>query len=245
MTPPESGRDDVAAGIAELQNLLLGTSGTDDFLSEVTVLAARMVAAGLSCAITLEPDGRPLTVAASDPRAALVDEAQYEMGEGPCLHALQTGQQVIIEDTMGPERWGGFSVRAAANGIRSCLSLPLNAEGIRGALNLYAPVPHGFGEPEIQRAKTFAASASAALALAVRQASAVELTAQLRAALASRAVIDQALGIIMAQERCASSRAFAILRTVSQNRNLRLRDIANEIVTSVGGEAPTPGPFAE
>jgi AmiR/NasT family two-component response regulator len=62
-------------------------------------------------------------------------------------------------------------------------------------------------------------SASAALALAGRQASATELTSQMREALASRAVINQALGVIMAQERCTSARAFDILRSASQNRN--------------------------
>ena len=136
-------------------------------------------------------------------------------------------------------------MRAAASGIRSCLSLPLSAEGIIGALNLYAPVPDAFGEAEIRRAEVFAASASAALALAARQASATVLTGQLREALASRAVIDQAIGIIMAQERCTSDEAFGILRNASQNRNLKLREIAHQIVTSVSGQPPQPGPFSE
>ena len=245
MTFAEPGRDDVAAAITELQNLLLATSGMEEFLTEVTVLAARAVAAGLSCGITLQPNGRPLTVAASDLRAAQVDEVQYELDQGPCLHAMRTGQRVSLDDTAAGQRWRGFSTRAAANGIRSCLSLPLNADGIIGALNLYAPVPGAFTDAEVRRAETFAASASAALALAARQASTTALTSQLRAALASRAVIDQALGIIMAQERCSGTEAFAILRTASQNRNVRLRDIARDIVTSVGGEPPVPGPFGE
>ena len=187
------------------------TSSVEEFLTEVTVLAARAVAGGLSCGITLQLNGRPLTVAASDRRAAQVDEVQYELDQGPCLHAMRTGQQVSLDDT-ATERWGGFSTRAAANGIRSCLSLPLDADGIIGALNFYAPVPGAFTDAELRRAETFAASASAALALAARQASAAALTGQLRAALASRAVIDQALGIIMAQERCTSTQAFAIWR---------------------------------
>ncbi len=87
----------------------------------------------------------------------------------------------------------------AANGIRSSLSMPLRADGVQGAMNLYALVPGAFGEPEVRRAELFAASVSAALALAARQASAAELTDQMREALASRAAIDQALGVIMAQ----------------------------------------------
>ena len=58
-----------------------------------------------------------------------------------------------------------------------------------------------------------------------------------------RSVIDQVLGIIMAQERCTSSWAFAILRTASQNRNVKLRDIARQLVISLSGEPPQPPPF--
>jgi GAF domain-containing protein len=237
------GRGDVAVSITELQNLLLATPGVAEFLHEVAVLAAGTVAKGLSCGITLQPDGHPMTVASSDTRANQVDEIQYEIHEGPCLHAMVTGDLVVVTDTIGMERWGGFSARAAANGIRSSLSVPLVADGISGALNLYAPVADSFGDAEIGRAQLFAASASAALALASRQSTAAALTGQLREALASRAVIDQALGIVMAQERCNSRQAFAILRTASQNRNTRLRDIAHQIVTSVSGQAPQPSPF--
>lgn len=245
MAPDIPGRGDVAASVTELQNLLLATSGVADFLNEVAVLAARTVAPDLSCGITLQPDERPVTVGSSDVRAAQVDELQYEVDDGPCLRAMTGEKQVIIADTLGPERWGGFSARAAANGIRSTLSLPLTASGITGALNLYAPVPDAFGEAEIQRAEIFAASASAALALSSRQASAAALTSQLREALASRAVIDQAIGVIMAQERCSSDKAFTILRNASQNRNTKLRDIAHQIVTSVSGQPPQPTPFGQ
>lgn len=238
-------RGDVAASITELQNLLLETSSTGEFLQELAVLAARAVAPGLSCGVTVQSGGAPLTVASSDAPAAQVDEHQYQLDEGPCLHAMRTGDRVSIEDTGGPERWSGFSARAAANGIGSCLSLPLTAEGIIGALNLYAPVAGAFGVEETRRAEMFAASVSAALALAARQASAIVLSGQLREALASRAVIDQALGIIMAQERCTTAQAFAILRNASQNRNVKLRAIARQIVTGISGESPQPGPFGQ
>jgi GAF domain-containing protein len=137
-------------------------------------------------------------------------------------------------------------VRAAAHGIRSTLSVPLVAEGKQiGALNLYGPVPDAFGADEIRRAESLAANAAGALALAVRQAATVDLTSQLRAALASRAVIDQAIGVIMAQERCSQAEAFAILRAASQNRNVKLRTVATQIVTSVAGQPPPPAAVEE
>jgi hypothetical protein len=83
----ETGRDDVAESIAELQNLLLTTANVEDFLQGVAVLAAGPPERGLSCGITVKINGRPLTVASSDPLADQVDEVQYSIDQGPCLPA--------------------------------------------------------------------------------------------------------------------------------------------------------------
>jgi hypothetical protein len=65
---------DLGVSINELQAVLLGTESIDGFLRELAVLAARTLGEGLSCGITLQPNGRPLTVASSDANAAQVDE---------------------------------------------------------------------------------------------------------------------------------------------------------------------------
>ena len=238
MTSDPSG-DDMAVSATELQALLLSTASIEEFLQKVADLAASRVTDGLSCGITLRPGGRPLTVASSDQLAATVDEVQYGIEKGPCLHAMRTGEVVSVTDTAGEPRWAGFEVQAAAHGVGSSLSIPLIAEDRQiGALNLYAPVAEAFGPAELRRAEGFAATASGALALGVRQAEQADLTEQLRAALASRAVIDQALGIIMAQERFTAAQAFEILRAASQNRNVKLREVAASIVTNISGEPP-------
>jgi GAF domain-containing protein len=228
---------------SELQDALLGTESVEHFLHEMAVLAAGLVGSGMSCGMTMQPDGRPVTVACSDPLAARVDELQYELGDGPCLQAMRDGQVARIDNTADKARWPEFEAQAAAHGIRSCLALPLNADGRPvGALNLYARSVAAFGPAETQRAADFAQNASGALALAVRLASHAALIDQLRSSLASRTVIDQALGIIMARERCTQDRAFAILRSASQNSNVKLRDIASAVVTSISGEPPSPPP---
>ena len=68
-----------------------------------------------------------------------------------------------------------------------------------------------------------------------------EMSENLQHALASRALIDQALGIIMGQNRCSADEAFDILRTTSQNRNIKLRDIAAAMVAALSGHPPPPG----
>lgn len=97
----------------------------------------------------------------------------------------------------------------------------------------------------MRRAEAFAATAAGALTLAVRQAEQAGLPVQLRSALASRAAIDQAPGIIMARERCTSEEAFGILRAASQHLNLKLRQEAADIVSAVSGQPPQPAPFQD
>jgi GAF domain-containing protein len=224
--------------------VLLGTESIDGFLRELAVLAARELGEGLSCGITLQPDGRPLTVASSGTNASHLDELQYGLDQGPCLTALRTGQQIRIDDLRSDQRWQKYAVRAMASGVRSSLSTPLITQnGPVGAFNLYSAQPRFFGEAQTQLAERFAAEATVAVGIAARLAAQAVLTDQLRASLASRSVIDQAIGVIMAQQRCTATEAFAILRTASQNRNVKVRQIADQIVTGITGRPPQPPPF--
>jgi GAF domain-containing protein len=237
---------DAAGDLTELQRALLGTQTLEQFLQELATLAARQVTGGLSCGMTMRPTGRAATVACSDPLAAEIDEVQYKLDDGPCLHAMRSGDEVCIDDTAGQESWPRFEAAAQARGIRSCLAVPLVADGKPvGALNLYARGVAAFGAAQRRRAESLAENASGALSLMLRLASYSELTEQLRSSLTSRAVIYQALGVIMAQERCTQARAYEILRTASQHSNIKLRDVASAIVTSVSGEPPEPHAFEE
>ena len=236
--PPEDFKD--------LHEALVSTDSVEQFLHEMAILAARLVGGDLSCGMTMRSNGRPVTVACSDPVAAKVDAIQYELDNGPCLHAMRGGRVVRIEDTTEKARWPEFERRAASHGVRSCLALPLRSEHRRiGALNLYARNASAFGAAEAQRAAAFAENATGALTLAIRLASHAALIEQLRSSLTSRTVIDQALGIVMAREHCTQARAFAILRSASQHSNVKLRDIASAIITSVSGEPPQPPPAFE
>ena len=81
--------------LRELHEALLSTEGIEEFLHEMAMLAVGLVRDGLSCGMTMQPNGRPVTVACSDPVAARVDEAQYELDDGPCLHAMRDGPQPV------------------------------------------------------------------------------------------------------------------------------------------------------
>jgi GAF domain-containing protein len=235
---------ELVEALAELANLMMATPSISTLLDDLARLAATVVTPPAACGITLAQDHLPLTVASSDPLAAHVDEVQYGEDQGPCLQAMRTGETVLVGDLATERRWGAYPTHALSYGIHSSLSLPLTVNGdSRGALNLYATTVRAFGAPEQQRAGLFAGQASASLTVITRQTQQVQLTEQLRDALATRAVIDQALGILMGQNRCDHDTAFAILRTSSQHQNRKLHDIATDIVKAVTGNSPTPAHF--
>lgn len=222
----------------ELQQLLLSTNDVVEYLERVAGHAVRTVVpdADLSCGITLQRNDQALTVASSDPRAVSVDEVQYQIDHGPCLHSMRTGEVVLIDDLATDEAWVTYRMHGIAAGVRSSLSLPIAADGIRGAMNMYAPKPATFDQDSIDRGRALAREAAHGVALAVRMAQQAELSEQLQAALSSRAVIDQAMGVIMGQNRCSADAAFNILRAASQHRNTKLRDVAADIVRAVSGD---------
>jgi GAF domain-containing protein len=236
----------VASAASELQQLLLSTEDIGRFLDELAVLTVTVSPGDVFCGVTLRRDRGATTVASSDIRAGQVDEVQYGHRRGPCLHALDTGEVVVVDDLVDDTRWDGYRVPALGYGVRSSVSLPLCADGrLIGALNIYATRPWAFGPTEQLAAARFAEEASRALALAVRMAERMEMSENLQNALASRAVIDQALGVVMGQNRCTADAAFDVLRTISQNSNVKLHHVAAEIVATVSGRSPTgAAPFS-
>jgi transcriptional regulator with GAF, ATPase, and Fis domain len=222
-------------GLTELAGLLLSTEDLDEALHHLARMAVVVVPDGPSCGITVAGDGRFRTVVYSGSIPASVDEAQYERGDGPCLEALRTGAPVIVQDLSCEDqtRWAGFPPVALAAGAHGVLAYPLEVDGqVVGVLNLYAHERNLFPEPVQRIAKQFVDPAALLLSGALRRLSQAELIAHLNAALASRAVIDQAIGIIMARRACSADEAFAVLRRMSNDRNVKLRDVAAAMTES-------------
>lgn len=239
----DSGSDDAAFidSLGLLHTLVLGLGDVQTFLTNVAELAADSLGAGASCGITARDDPSPMTVATSDGRAALADEDQYGAGEGPCLQAMATGQIVDVPDQAADRRWTVYRQAALDHGVRCSLSLPLIVnDASTGALNIYQyDAPHSFGDQERYRADVFASQAATALTLVLRVGEQDRLAGQVAEALRSRSTIDQALGILMAQQKCDAPTAFALLRHHSQCTNQKLHDVAARVVEGATGHSPS------
>lgn len=227
-----------------LPELLLESTDIAGFLDAFTATIAQSLATDddeVWCAVTLLRPKRSATVASSSPKAEALDEIQFHYGDGPCLTAAREHRVVSVPDTRIDPRWPEYGRAAAANGVLSALGVPFElGDEAHAGLDVYADRPHKHDEATIEVVRREVAAASTVLRLAVRLANHRDAETDLRTAMESRTTIDLAVGIVMSQNRCTQKRAFEILRAASNNRNLKLRDLAAELVATVGkGPATT------
>jgi GAF domain-containing protein len=228
----------------DLSRVVLADRALDDVLTEVTTLAARNIPGAESTSITLIRGDKAFTAAHHGEMALAADEMQYERGYGPCMDAGRGGVVLRIDDMETEERWPDYTARVREVGVRSSLSIPLPYQGNAiGALNNYSSQKEAFATPESLAA---ALEVADAVAVAVANADAHdrlgEQARNLRLAMESRAVIEQAKGVLMAQRHIDAEQAFDVLREASQRYNRKLRDIAAGIVDSTYGGASTRRP---
>jgi GAF domain-containing protein len=224
---PEDGLWD---GGGDLFTLLLAERPLDAVVA-LAELSCRAIPGCSEGSVTRTNGGGAYTAAATSRIADEIDQAQYRSNSGPCLDALR--EQRIVAVAAMDDDGGYWQFRAAAieRGVHSSISVPvtLNDRPL-GALNLYSQDTDGFGHDARDIAARFAALVSAAISDAERRERTQALIQQLEAGLRSRDVIGQAKGIVMLQEQVDEHAAFEILLCASQHRNIKLRDIAHEVI---------------
>lgn len=184
--------------------------------------------------ITVVEGGEYRTVAATSDYIRDIDQAQYRSGQGPCLKAAETGRIVraVVADIV--KQWPEFGQAATAAQVRSSLSAPLFLDSeYHGSLNLYSYTSAAFGALDAKLLELYTTAAEAALGAEHRYLAARREIEQLRQALESRAVIDQAKGILMAVRHVDADTAFALLVQRSQRENRKLREVAAHFVADL------------
>jgi GAF domain-containing protein len=243
--------DGVAQAETDLsfQRLVLESRDIRDFLAELAVRAAlRLSVPGntIHSGVTVLRHRKPEAVAASDAAAQVLDELQNGFGDGPCLAALRHRTTVLVPDLGAEERWEPYVRTALEHGVSSILAVPLDLAGdAEAVLNLYSGRSNGFSAEDISTAEAFARQAASSLRLILRITQLSEAREDLSAAMQSRTIIDMAVGAIMAENRCTRDTAFSILTRASSTRNIKLRDVAASVISSISGEEKISTHFIE
>ena len=236
----------LARTLVELADTLVDDFDVVDLL---TLLADRCVetldvsAAGILLA---SPDGRLRVLASTSDAMHVLELLEVQAEEGPCLDCFHTGRAVPDEDLAGAgTRWPRFAPEALDAGFHSVQALPLRLRGtIIGALNLFHTAATDPRRADVEVAQAFADIATIAILQhrAAREAQVVN--EQLSRALNSRIVIEQAKGVLAEREGLDVQQAFERLRRHARNHNLRLADLASDVIagrvapSTLGGPAP-------
>jgi hypothetical protein len=197
------------------------------------ILETAVEALGFSAAtVTARHTNDMSTVAATDQRLIELDAVQYEDG-GPCVQTLDDPSPILLEDaSKSADRWQHFAQTAAHLGVRSSLSLhvPTDSRDLAASLNLYARETFDMSRDNVRLASTYAAQLAATLESVDAYRSTARLAQNLAEAMRSRAVIEQAKGILMADYQINDAEAFQRLAELSQRSNIKLRDVAARFV---------------
>lgn len=182
--------------------------------------------------VMLEDDNGDLRfVAASDEKLDAIEALQIELGEGPCLRAYETGEQVVVTDLAMSKVFPDFGPRALDAGLKAVHSFPMRFENDRiGALNLYRERPGPFSSHDQFAGQILADIATTAILNAQATEQSSRLVQQLQRALDSRVIIEQAKGTLAERWGVDVSEAFDRLRRYSRARGLKLREVAAQVV---------------
>lgn len=232
---------DPAEALERLGRMSLRALSMDALLQTVADLTRSVMPGNPEASVLLLVRDHPTTVVSTGELATHLDETQYEGGQGPCLQAARTGEVVEIPDTRADDRWPYYLPRAVEHGNLSSLSIPLDIdadEQVTGALNIYARTAHAFDDASRAAALRFGPYAAVATGNLYAYQSARDLAANLEMALHSRAVIDQAKGILIERYKLTADQAFQLLARASMSTNRKVRDVADHLVRT--GELRLP-----
>lgn len=170
--------------------------------------------------------------ASSNEVPRILDHIQSDLGEGPCIDAIREHEVFQTGDLAAEDRWRLFSKRAnGETGVKSILSIRLFIEhDTMGSLNLYSTHRDAFDDNDVALASVFAVHAAVAMAAARRNQNLLRMAE-------SRDLIGRAKGILMARQHVSNDQAFDLLRRASQRLNVKLNQIAEQIVSRTESEA--------
>ncbi len=210
--------------------LLSLTAATEErSLSQLTELAASQVAGCVAANVTVWRHGELTATASSHPEPSRLVDVQLASRRGPMVAAMTSNGPVHCADTLAENRWPEFASAALRMGIRSCVVLTYRGRAVV-TLSLYGLRPRSIDPYQIQLAELLVAYAGALVGAVADYDDSRRLADQLRDASSSRAIVDQAKGILMHALGCSADEALERMRQVSQRTNVRATEVAQRII---------------
>jgi hypothetical protein len=225
-------RSDLAQEAAELLNVA-NTSGARS-LNQLVVLAARQVPACTGATATLWRSGEPPVYAASHPDLPGLADVEFGCGRGPAIDALAGGGPVSCPDTLEETRWPEYASAALRCGVRCCVTLAYQSGADAVTLSLFSARPRSLESGQLALAELLTAFGGAVMGNAAEYGDARRAALHWQAAAESRALVDQAKGMLMQALGCTAEAALARMRQISQEQNLRVTDVAQRIIDARG-----------
>jgi GAF domain-containing protein len=214
---------------ASIAQQLLAFTSERPTVRRVVELAVETVSGCDYAGVSLRhANGRVDTPACTDDAVAKADELQYELQEGPCLDAIRADELYVVHDLATDDRWPHWGPQAASLGFASIVSVRLSTpHGVVGALNLYSGLTRAYDDDAVQVAYVYASHAANALW-------ATQEVEGLRTAMRSRHLIGMAQGVLMERHGLDEDAAFEVLRRYSQIHNVKLREVAAQVLAKPG-----------
>ncbi|GAA2102214.1 GAF and ANTAR domain-containing protein [Microlunatus panaciterrae] len=214
----------LASSLAEMTIDMVSQPDVAQTLDTVVQNAVQATAADGAGVLLIRPGQVVQTAAASDEVVRRAEALQSACGEGPCLQAIWSHDTFLVRDTRADERWPRWAAGVAELGWRCILGVRLfTKQTTIGALNLFSQSVDAFDPDDVDVAEIFGQHASLALMAAQEDAG-------LRAAIGAKHLIGQAQGILMERYGIDADRAFAVLRRHSQDSNVKLRTVAEQVI---------------
>lgn len=199
-----------------------------DQLAERAVVILSLASAGV---VLRTSEGTLETVVSTDDRARRLEAHQSRIDDGPCYHAVRSGEVILVEDLVADDRWPDHAEVATAAGFRGVLGVPMPVgDAPVGALNLYDSEPRRWTDDELDVAVLLATMAAGYVVMARSLRDSRALTQQLQQALDSRVVIEQAKGMLAARDGVDVDHAFERLRAHARSTRRRVSDVAQDVV---------------
>ncbi|GEA87779.1 ANTAR domain-containing protein [Cellulomonas cellasea] len=229
-----------AEAVGALQDALAAATGVDELLGGVVLHAAAHVPDGVHVAVTVHRTDRDPRSAGSSPGASSCVEAELGSYDGPSVTSVAQGHRVVVVDVDAEAWWPAWRSAAVAAGFRTAAVVTRTVrEECAVTFTVLSERQESWDADALVRTELYVQEVARALEVCLRWADGAELAADLRSTLAGRAVIDQAVGVIMAENRCSAEDARAVLESASVNRNVDPRDVAAALIESVTGVAPS------